>query len=269
MDLLKPLYNFYGDYFFRNSLFQIYINPFAKRTIKETQIKLAESFFENPISPKKPVALTETFYLYVAQAEKKNSEQYLKRVILLERKSPKEKGIYLAKEASMNLNKGNFLLQDGFVFIITDYKNTNILKFKEYALTISREFLKKPDFYIKRGEMTFSELKENIKTSKPGSEKYYRYLSEYYQRIFYAFTVLPLLLQAILLGLIFKPQNRFLLFFTGLAIYLLFYFLYNFFISLGENGKINPLYSHLYFNGFLFLLIFLEFKFLKNREFSL
>ncbi|MEZ0343739.1 MAG: LptF/LptG family permease [Caldimicrobium sp.] len=267
-DLIKPFLLFMIFIFLATLLSHVYLNPYAKRMMKEAQIKLAKAFFEKPIPSKTPVPLTNTFYLYVAESEKTDSSNIMKRVILLERKSSKERGIYLAKAATLDLEKGIFYLSDGIVFTHSNYKEINILKFKEYLFKISKEYLKKPDLYVKRGEMSFFELKKTIKALIPGSEKYYRYLSEYYQRIFYGFSIFPLLLQAFILGLVIKPQSRYLLLLMGLTFYLFFYFVYNFFVSLGESGKIYPLFSHIYFNGLLIFLLAVEFAFIRKRGIS-
>ena len=264
-DLFKPLFVFIFLCFLATFFSHLYLTPYAKRHGKEIQINLAQAFFEKPIPSKTPVQLTNTFYLYVSQSEKINFDNKMKGVIVLEKKSPNERGIYLAKVATLDLKKGLFHLQNGFVFIQSNYKEIDIIKFKEYILKISREYIKKPDVYIKRGEMSLSELKENLKALKPGSEKYYRYLSEYYQRIFYGFSIFPLLFQGFIFGLFIKPQSRYLLFLAGLTFYLLFYFLYNFFISLGESGKIYPLYSHIYFNSLLVFLIVPEYILIKKK----
>jgi lipopolysaccharide export system permease protein len=264
-DFFKPFFIYTIVLFLAVFFSQIYLTPKAKRIIKEAQIELARNLLESSIRPKTPISLTQNLYLYVSEAEEKNSTYYLRRVILLERRDLTHQGTYLAKEALLDLKNGFFLLKDGFCFIHSKYRDTEILKFKEYSFNISRESFKKPDLYIKRGEMSLSELKEEIKKAKPQSERYYRYLSEYYHRIVYAFSVFPLLFQALMLSFIFKPQSRFLLFLIGLSFYLLFYFLYNFFVSLGENGKLFPLYSHLFFNGLLLLLLFFEVALLRKR----
>lgn len=268
-DLIKPLLLFMVLIFLATFITHFYLNPYAKRVMKEAQIRLAEAFFEKPIPPKTPVPLTNTLYLYVSESERQDSNNFMKKIILLEKKSQKEKGIYLAKVATLDLEKGMFYLRDGFIFVHTDYKEIDILKFKEYFFKISKEYLKRPDFYIKRGEMSFTELKENIKTLKPRSEKYYRYLSEYYQRIFYSFSIFSLLLQAFFLSLIIKPQSRYLLLLIGLTFYLFFYFVYNFFVSFGENGKIYPLYSHIYFNSLLIFFLALVYVFIRRKGINL
>lgn len=265
-DLFKPLLFYIFIIFFLTFLSQFYFSPLSKRALKEEQMALAQRSLSLEIQPKRPYPLGKTLYLYVGESEKKDSQTFLKRVILLEKSEQGEKrGLYLAKEGTFDLKNGTFHLTEGYLFLQEGLKNFEILNFKEYFFQLHPEALKKEDLYFKRGELTFKELKKALKELKPGTEKYFRYLSEYYQRLFYGLSVISFLLQGLFLSLFLKPYSRFLLFLSGLLFYLLFYALYSFFISLGESGKLNPLLSHLLFNALFGGLILLQAYSLKKR----
>jgi len=264
-DLLKPLSLFLLLFFLLTFLSHFYLLPLSKRVIKEEKIRLAEGLFQGEIPLKRPFPLTKDFYLYVKDSQKVDSQNHLKGVLLLQRRSQESRGVYLAKQGLLDLKSGSFHLKEGYLFLLEKYQISEILKFKTYDFRVELKELQRRDYYIKRGEMTLSELKAELKNLKPPSEKYFRYLSEYYHRLLYALSTFPLLFQALLLSLLLKPQTRFILFLLGLAFYLAFYFLYNFFISLGETGKIFPLYSHLLFHLLFTGLLLLEYQLLKKR----
>lgn len=265
-DLFKPFLVFAFFILALTFLSQAYLFSKAKRLQKLEQINLFKNLAQKEISPRIPISITEGLYLYVAEAEKRDSQNHLRGVILFEKKGTQRKGLYLAKSALLDLRDGSFSLEKGYVFYLENLRNSEILQFEKYLFKISSTTLKRENLYIKRGEMTLSELRAEISKMRPSQIRYFRYVSEYYQRLLYGFSVLPLLLQGFLLGTFLKTKSRLSLFFTGLIFYLFFYFLYNFFISLGESGRLFPLYAHLIFNFLFYGLLILEYRVFKNRR---
>lgn len=264
-DFFKPFLIFSLILFIFTTFAQSYLVPKAKRLQKVEQMNLIKNLPEKEIPTKSPLPLTEGLYLYVASAERQGSLNRLEGVILLEKKGDSRRGLYLAKRAFLDFKAGEFTLEKGYVFYLEDSKNTEILQFERYFFKIPPSTFKKEDLYIKRGEMSLSELKAEIVKMTPSEGRYFRYLSEYYQRLFYGFSIFPLLLQGFFLGIFLKTQGRLLLFLTGLIFYLFYYFLYNFFISLGESGRLLPLYAHLIFNLSFYTLLMAEYKVLKKK----
>ncbi|BAU23051.1 hypothetical protein THC_0659 [Caldimicrobium thiodismutans] len=264
-DFFKPFLIFSLILFIFTTFGQSYLVPKVKRLQKIDQMNLIKNLSEKEIPSKSPIPLTEGLYLYVASAEKEGNLNHLKRVVLLEKKGDSRRGLYLAKTAILDLKAGNFALEKGYVFYLENLKNTEILLFNKYFFSIPPSTLKKEDLYIKRGEMSLSELKAEMSKMKPSEGRYFRYLSEYYQRFFYGFSIFSLFLQGFLLGIFLKTQGRLLLFLMGLTFYLFYYFLYNFFISLGESGKLLPLYSHLIFNLSFYILLLVEYVVFKRK----
>lgn len=267
-DFIKPLFVFILVIVLLTFLSHFFLLPYSKRILKETQIDLLKGIAESELPVKKPVILSGDFYLYVKASQRGDNKHHLHGVLLLEKKGEKERGIYLAREALWDTERANILLKGGSAFYQKNYQEFEILSFKEYSLQLSQEALKREDLYIKRGEMTYSELRSKIKELSKDSARYHRYLSEYYQRLLYSFSIIPLLIQAFFLGLYLKSHNRFILFITGALVYTSYYLGYTFLISLGEKGSIYPLYSHLIFNGLFYILLLLQWQFLKKRGFQ-
>jgi len=264
-DFIPVIIFFLSITFLLTFISHFYLLPKAKRAQKLSQMALLENLATKGLSAKKPTPVAENFYIYAEEVITEDSYQHLKGVFLLEKRGEKGRGIYFAEEALLDPQKGFLTLKRGSAFFQEQFKNNEIFFFQDYSLFFTPEFLKKEDYYIKRGEMTFTELKEALKASLSNKARYYRYLSEYYQRLFYSISLFPLLIQALCIGIFFKSHNRFVFFSLGVAFYLLYYFSFNFFLSLGERGKIGPLQAHLIFYTLFSLILSFEFKFFKKR----
>ena len=187
----------------------------------------------------------------------------------MEKRQKGKKGFFISQTGSYIPKENLFTLLKGWGFFVDPQLNIEVLKFGDYKFRLDMKSLEK-ELYFKRGEKSFSELKEEIKKLKPGTSRYFKYFKEYYQRFFFSFSVLFLIFQAFFIGIYVKTSHKFLLFFIGIAVFLIFYILYNFFASLGENGKIFPLWSFIIFYLLIsFLLVFQYFVFKKKKEFYL
>ncbi|MCS7198928.1 MAG: LptF/LptG family permease [Caldimicrobium sp.] len=268
-DLLKPLFLFIGIIFILTFLSHFFILPYAKRLQKEIQINIVKGLSEYNIPIKKPLLIAEGFYLYVKDSKIVENKHFLQDLLILEKRGERGRGIYLAKEALLEPKTNSISLKEGWAFFQDRLQEFEIYNFKEYFIALTSKSLEREELYFKRGELTFEELREKLRETAKEKKRYYRYLSEYYQRIFYSFSLIPLLLQAFLLGLYLKPHNRFILFLGGISFYLIYYWSYTFLISLGERGSLFPLTSHLLFNGIFYLILLIEWQTLKRRGFLL
>ncbi len=263
-DFLKPLFIFSIISLIITFLAHFYLLPWAKRELKIIKIELIKAQIEAPFSEKIPIPLGSDHLLYVSQAQKKENVHYFKNIFFIE-KTPQKKGFFISKEGILSPKENLFSLSEGWGFFLSQ-DNIEVFKFGNYKFEINFKRLEKIP-YFKRGEKTFSELKEDLKKLKPGSHDYFSYLNEYYQRFFFPLSAVFLTFQAFLLGIFIKISHRFLLFFIGISIFLIFYVIYNFFSSLGENGNIYPLWSFITFYFIMFILLLIEyFTFCKHKE---
>ncbi len=248
----------------------LYLTPKGKRLQKLEEIKIFSQLSEREILPKTPYLLTDTLSLYVNSAKKENSTYFLQGVTLLEKKSNLKRGIYLAKEGLLDFKEGRFVLERGVIFILAQEKEKKIeiIRFEKYDFQIPLANLKKEDLYIKRGEMSLLELKREIAKIQPSTLKYHRYITEYYNRFLYGFSVIPLLIQGFLLGIFLKSMKKITITFVALIFYIFYYFFYNFFVSLSENGKLNILYGQIIFNFIFYLFLYIQYKYLKTKGIS-
>lgn len=259
-DFMKPLFVFSLISLMITFLAHFFLSPWSKRKVKEIQIELVKAQIEKPFPEKKPVSLGEDYYLYVKKTEKIDKTHYFKNIFLLRREAEGKKGFFISQNGSFSIKENLFTLVKGWGIFVDPQNNVEILKFGDYKFRLDTKFFEEKKLYIKRGEKSFLELKEDIKKLKPGTSDYFKYFGEYYQRFFFPLSVLFLVFQAFFLGFYIKTSYRFLLFFLGIAGFLIFYILYNFFSSLGENGKIFPLWSFIFF--YLLISILLVFQYL-------
>lgn len=265
-DLFKSFLVFLFLIFLATFLSQFFLLPKSKRIQKEILIDLKEKSYTKAIPIKTPTPITNNLYLYVSNSQLKDSENHLNKILIFEKRSPNLKGIYLGEEGYINTEKGLLNLKKGWIFYLDNNKNIEVLEFKDYTLKFGGNLTKKEEFFVKRGELTFEELKRELKSLPPKSDKYYRYLSEYYQRIFYSFTLIPLLLQGFFISLFLKRHSKLFLFLIGIAHYVVIYLCYNFILSLIEMGKISPIIAHLLFFTLFSKFIWATYKiFIKKR----
>lgn len=265
-DFLKPLIIFSLISLAITFLMHFFLLPWAKRNAKLIQISLIKAQIENPFVEKRPISLGKEYYLYVLKSKKEDQTQIFKNIFLLTRTQEGKRGFFISQNGSYSLKENLFTLVKGWGIFIDPQNNIEVLKFDNYKFRLERKNLEE-GFYFKRGEKSFSELREDLRKIKPGTSQYFRYLEEYYQRFFFPLLAFFLVFQAFFLGIYIKTSHRFLLFFIGIAVFLIFNITYSFFSSLGENGKIFPLWSFLIFYFIVsFLLIFQFFAFKKLKE---
>ncbi len=263
MDFLKISLLFSLFIYFITFFSTFYLLPFAKREKKLTKLGFLRKKIEQPFPSKQFISLGKHQFIYAEKALFKKNYNKLAGILLIERKS-KKKGILIAGKGEISFSRNNLFLENGWGFFLNSGKKVEILHFKKYFMKLNLKKYTKPSF--SRGELSFSQLKEKIKKLSPGTRTYCKYLSEYYQRFLYPFSAILLILQGFILGYYFKFAYKSLLFFTGISFYLLFYILYDFFLSLGENCKISPLYSFLLFFSVFSLFTFMEYLLLKKYK---
>ncbi len=263
-DFLRSLSVFVFISFIITFLANFWLLPWSKRTEKIIKVGLIKKQINQPFPVKKPIPLGRNYILYVKFSQKKGDIHRFKRVFLL-KKCRNKRMIFITRAGYLSIGKDIFELNQGWGFSLDKDNNLEVLKFKDYRFLIPlKKFKSIP--YFSRGEKTFSELKKALKKIPPKTSEYYKYLKEYYSRLLYPFSIIFLILQAFLLGFWLRSSHKFLVFFIGIGVYLIFYLIYQFLVSLGENGKIYPLFSFLIFYGFMSLVILLELMFLKKKK---
>lgn len=270
-DFLKPLLIFALISFLITFLIHFFLLPWSKKKVKLIQIDLIKAHLTTSFPEKRPISLGKNYSLYVRKSKKVDDTYYFKNIFLMRKESERKKGFFISQEGEYSPKENTLTLVKGWGFFIDSEGNVEVLKFGDYKFKLedtTRNLEEK--LYFKRGEKSFFELREELKRLNPGTSNYFKYLNEYYQRFFFPLSVLFLIFQAFILGMNIKVFHRFLLFFIGVVVFLIFYVLYNFFSSLGENGRLFPLWSYIIF--YLLISVFLVmqyFGFKKKRDFYL
>lgn len=265
-DFFKPLLVFSLISLVITFLAHFFLLPWSKRTVKLIQIDLVKAQIENPFPEKKPVSLGKEYFLYVVKSKKEDKTHHFKNIFLLEKRKEGRRGFFVSQNGIYSPKENLFTLINGWGIFVDSQNNIEVLQFGDYKFKLNIKNLEE-ELYFKRGEKSFLELKKELKVLKPGTSDYFKYYKEYYQRFFFPLSVIFLIFQAFVLGVYIKTSHRFLLFFIGISIFLIFYVIYSFFSSLGENGKIFPLWSYISFYfliGVLLIFQFLVFK--KGKE---
>ena len=242
--------------------FTIKVVPTSKRLQIELKVNLYKSLMERNIPERTPFSIGDTLYLY-AKKTVENGSTRLYDILVFE-ETQEKKGIYYAKSGILELKQGKLVLEKGNVFFTETIGSVEVMEFNYYEVSFNTEELKKEDFYIKRGAMTVSELREFIQKVED-KRKIYKYMTELYERIFYPLTSLFLLTQAFFLGLIIYAPQRTLLFIIGSLFYLLFFGFYNFCKSFSETGKYHPLFGFFFFFLIVFLLILISYLYIRKK----
>ncbi len=265
-DFLKPLFIFSIISLLITFLAHFFLLPWSKRNVKLIRIALVKARIKKPFPEKRPISFGKNYFLYVLKSKKKNKIHFFKNIFLLKMKQEGKKGFFIAQEGSYAPKEKFFTLVNGWGIFVDSRNNIEVLRFSDYKFRLNIKNLEK-GLYFKRGEKSFSELKKELKRLKPGTPKYFKYFEEYYERFFFPISVVFLILQAFFLGIYIKTSHRFLLFFIGIVVFLIFYIGYSFFASLGENGKLFPLWSYsIFYILIYFMLIFQLFILKKKRE---
>uniref|UniRef100_A0A7V4JPH4 YjgP/YjgQ family permease n=1 Tax=Thermodesulfobacterium geofontis TaxID=1295609 RepID=A0A7V4JPH4_9BACT len=265
-EFMKPLFIFSLISLIMIFLAHFFLSPWSKRKIKEIQIELVKAQAKKSFPEKRPIALGKDYSLYVRKSELRDKVHYFKNIFFLKREKEGKKGFFIAQEGSYSPEENIFTLIKGWGIFVDPQNNIEVLKFGDYKFRLDMKTFEEERLYFKRGEKSFSELKEEIKKLKPGTSNYFRYFNEYYQRFFFPLSVLFLAFQAFFLSIYLKTSYRFLLFFVGITAFLIFFIFYNFFSSLGENGKIFPLWSFVIFYLLISILLVFQYVGLKRKR---
>ncbi|MCI4453780.1 MAG: LptF/LptG family permease [Thermodesulfobacterium sp.] len=259
---LKVIFLFSFKIFFLLLFLTMVVVPLSKRLQKDLKINLYKGLMESSIPERTPFPIGDTLVLYAKRTLENGSTRLYDTLVLED--TQEKKGIYFAKSGVLALKQGMLALEKGNAFFKEANGSIEVMEFKYYEISFDTEELKKEDFYIKRGEMTLSELKEIIQKEKD-KRKIYRYMTELYGRIFYPLTSLFLLTQAFFLGLIIYAPQRTLLFIIGSLFYLLFFGFYNFCTSFSETGKFHPLVGFFLFFISISLVIWISYVYIKKK----
>lgn len=265
-DLIIPLILFGILIFFLVFVFNFWILPNSKHTLKLMKYELMKAQFNKSFPSKKPIPIASNYVLYV-EKDKKTPQKHKFKEVLLYNQVNKKTYLFISKTGILIPNKRIFILKNGWCFSLENKKKLiEIIRFKTYQFKISLKGVKShPSF--SRGEQTFSELKYKIKTLKPGSLDYYSYLDEYWSRFLYPLSIFFLIFEAFIIAQNLSTSYKFLLFFIGIGCYTLFYVFYDLFLSLGKNGTIPPPYNFLVFYGITYLTLLLQiFVFSRKKE---
>lgn len=240
-DFLKPLTAFILISVFWVFIFNFWLLPWTKKEQKLIKFYLAKKQSETSLKEKQPILITKQHIIYVEKAERKNSQQILEKVFMIEQ-TPLKKQIFLSETGKLDPENNLVVLINGKGFSLSVKKEIEIFSFKKYAIYLS--FNKTFEtLELGRGEMSFKQLKEKIRSIPPGTSQFYKYVTEYWERLLYPILTIFLIIQCVILGLWMKFHHKFWVFFIGITVYVGFYMLYQFFKTLGENGKIYPLYG--------------------------
>lgn len=263
-DFLKPLVLFMLISFFLVFIFNFYLLPWTKREQKLMRFELLKRQSERSIKEKTPVLIVKQCVLYVEKVQKEEERQKLKKVFMIDQTSAK-KQIFVSEEGILDLKNNTLTLFNGQGFSLDPKKEIGFFSFKKY--TISLALSKGPEILeLGRGELSFPQLKEKLKTLSPHTTQYIKYLTEYWERLLYPFLTLFLMIQCVILGLWIRFHHRFLVFFTGIVFYVSFYMVYQLFKALAENGKVYPLYAFILCYALLILSLSAQILLIKKMK---
>lgn len=267
-DFLVPVILFVLLTFILTHICHFYLLPYAKREKKIILVELNRSALQKSFPVKKPVNLFGNTYIYIRGIENEEETKRVTGILLFERDPSGKRTIYHAEKAEINFSEAKLALINGLLFSLSPEMETEILHFGKYLIHLNEELFRTGKIQFRRGEMTISELKSSINELRERKDRwYFLLLSEYFHRHLYALSITPIIIHALFLSLLLPLHHRTYLFITGIAFYTLFYYGYNFFLSLGERGNLLPLYSFLIFNTISLLTLILEFYLLKRKGF--
>jgi len=267
-DFLKPLLFFICFVFLLLFLSHFYVVPYVKKLQKIMKFELTKRQFEEPLTEKKAVPIGESYVIYVEKTKKEKDVQEFERVVLLE-KGLEKKQVFLAEKGRLYPKEGIFTLYQGEGFSLSKDKSVEVLKFGEYQFALVIKGVSQA-LEFGRGELSFVELKDKLKEVKTNRGQWFRYLTEYWDRVFYPLSVFLVVFQGFLTALFIKSHNRIFLFLTAVALYVVFYVGYQFCQSLAENGKVYPPLNFGLFYVSVGVLLLIETWFLfKKRHYRI
>lgn len=267
-DLFYPVFIFLVFIFILTHLSHFYCLPYSKREKKLILLELNRSAFQTSFPVKKPVSIAENMYIYVRGVENKEETKWVVGILLFQKDSSGKRSLYQAERAEINLSEGILKLANGLIFSLTPKMETEILRFRDYVIYLQEGALRTDRVHFRRGEMTISELKSSIALNREKKDRqYFLLVSEYFHRYLYALSITPIIIHALFLSLILPLHHRTYIFIVGILFYTLFYYGYNFFLSLGEKGNLAPAYALLIFNALSLLTLLVEYHLLRKRGF--
>ncbi len=218
-DFLKIVLIFSFIIYFITFVSTFYFLPYAKREKKLVKIGFLKKNIEQPFPARQLISLGKYRFIYAKESKFQKNNNFLKGILLIEKHSTK-KGIFIAEKGRISFSQKNLLLENGWGFFLDLDKKVELLHFKKYFVALNLKKYTKPSF--SRGELPFSQLKRKIKKLTTGTRTYYKYLTEYYQRLLYPFSAFFLILQGFIFGYYFKCTHKSFLFFAGILFYLFF-----------------------------------------------
>jgi len=225
------------------------------------KLSLLKESISKGFPEKKPVFIGKNECLYVQEVSLERGRNLFKRVFIL-KKEQRKSMLFLAKEGYMDNTKGFLTLIKGWGFSKKG-KEYEVIKFGNYSFFLN--YTKKLiNFSYPIQGKSMKDLKKDLKANKK-DKAYYKALTEYYYRILNAFIIFPLLFIAFFLGFILKAKQKVAVFFLGIFFYFLIFMAYNFFLSLGREGKVHPILSYLLFYSFCGVIVSLEYIFYKRK----
>lgn len=263
-EFFKPLCAFMLLGFVLLFLAHFWLVPYAKKLQKTMRFELTQRQFEEPLPEKRAIPLGENHVIYVEKAKKQDKAHEFERVFLVE-KGAEKKQVFLAEKGRLDPKEGFFTLYQGEGFSLGKDKTVEVFRFGEYQFfLVVKEGEQMVEFG--RGELSFPELKARLKEVEKNRGQWFRYLTEYWDRFFYPLSLFLVVFQGFLTAFFMKTHNRFLVFFTAVALYVVFYVGYQLCHSLAENGRVYPVVS---FAGFYLVfgaLVGLEAWFLFKKK---
>ncbi len=237
--LLRPVLYFSGGVFLTVALLNLWILPWSKRAMRDTLFELFERRLQRGLPEKTPVDWFPGLVLYAQKVKKKFK---VKHLYLLDRRPESGKsGFICAEKGEIRLNPGEvqiYLEKGEGHFWSLDLKEAENFYFGTYLYRVP--FLRPTKRELKRGEMDLEMVWARAHDPDLPGPKRRKYLSEFYQRLFYPLSALLLPLLGLPLGARLKASGKGLALVAGLGAYLAYYLLFSLGISLSESGRLPP-----------------------------
>jgi len=263
-DLVKPLVLFGILAFILVFIFNFWVLPLSKRTLRLMKYQLMKAEFSKPFPSKKPIPIASNYVLYVKRDKRRKGKHELKYVFLYNQAN-KNTYLFVAENGTLIPREKTLILENGWSFSLEEKKTIGIIRFKRYQFKLPLKTVNsKPSF--SRGEQTLKELTQKIKKSKPGSTDYYSYLDEYWSRFLYPLSIFFLIFEGFVIARWIGTSHKFLLFFIGVGSYTLFYIFYDLFLSLGKNGRLTPPYNFLIFYIVTFFVLLIQILIFSRKK---
>jgi lipopolysaccharide export system permease protein len=143
------------------------------------------------------------------------------------------------RERSLNLRLGNGIIYN----VSLRSKSAQNINFKTYNLVLPLDQMAAAQGKREKSEteLYLNELKEKIRQTSPGENKYYKYQIEYYKKFSLPFSCLVFGMIAFPLGLQSRLAGRSWAIVLGGTVIFIYYLILSLAFSLGEKGTLSPL----------------------------